>query len=105
MTLRFATSASFCQPYPYLTLIVKALHGGSGCAYTDGSVLNEEAARATIVNRYSSIQLRSHNFTVIFAKDALYLALSQVENSDDDTENFMFFDSKSAFQAIWSRTG
>ena len=99
MTLRLATSASFCQPYPYLTLIVKALHGGSDCDYTEGSVLNEEAARAPIVNRYSSIQLRPHSLTTILAEDALYLGLGQVENSYDDKENVMSFDSKSAFQA------
>ena len=55
--------------------------------------------------RYSSIQLRSHNFTIIYAEDALNLALGQVENSDDDKGDVMFFDFKSAFQAIRSRTG
>ena len=70
--------------------------------YTDGSVSDDKAAAATVIDNYSSIERLPDKSSIFSAElHALYLALDWVETADDDERNFIIFpDSKSALQAI-----
>ena len=70
--------------------------------YTDGSVSDDKAAAAAVIDNYSSIESLPDKSSIFSAKlQALYLALDRVETADDDERNFIIFsDSKYALQAI-----
>ena len=70
--------------------------------YTDGSVSDDKAAAAAVIDNYSSIERLPDKSSIFSAElHALYLALDRVETTDDDERNFIIFsDSKSALQAI-----
>ena len=70
--------------------------------YTDGSVSDDKAAAAAVIDNYSSIERLPDKSSIFSAElHALYLALDRVETADDDERNFIIFsDSKSALQAI-----
>ena len=70
--------------------------------YTDGSVADDKAAAAAVIDNYSSIERLPDKSSIFSAElHALYLALDRVETADDDERNFIIFsDSKSALQAI-----
>ena len=71
--------------------------------YTDGSVSDDKAAAATVIDNYSFIERLPDKSSLFSAElHALYLALDRVETADDDERYFNFFSdsSKSALQAI-----
>ena len=73
--------------------------------YTDGSVLDDKAAAAAVIDNYSSIERLPDKSSIFSAElHALYLALDRVETADNDKTFFfiIFSDSKSALQ---SKTG
>ena len=58
--------------------------------YNYGSVLNERAAAATIIDSYSCIKCLPDKSSIFSADlQALYLALDRVEISDDDEKKFI----------------
>ena len=69
--------------------------------YTDGSVSDDKAAAAAVIDNSSSIERLPDKSSIFSAElHALYLALDRVETADDDERNFIIFsDSKSALQA------
>ena len=70
--------------------------------YTDGSVSDDKAAAAAVIDNYSSIE-RLPDKSLIYSAElhTLYVALDRVETADDDERNFIIFsNSKSALQAI-----
>ena len=53
--------------------------------YTDGSVSDDKAAAAAVIDNYSSIERLPDKSSIFSAElHALYLALDRVETSDDD---------------------
>ena len=70
--------------------------------YADGSVSDDKAAAAAVIDNFSSIECLADKSSIFSAElHALYLALDRVETADDDERNFIIFsDSKSALQAI-----
>ena len=73
--------------------------------YTDGSVSDNKAAAAAVIDDYSSIERLPDKSSIFSAElHALYLALDRMEAAYDDARNFIIFsDSKSALQATWGR--
>ena len=69
----------------------------TGFIYTDGSVSDDKAAAAAVIDNYSSIE-RLPDKSLIFSAEmhALYLALDRVETADDERNFIIFSDSKSA---------
>ena len=69
---------------------------------TRGSVSDDKAAAAAVIDNHSSIECLPDKSSIFSAElHALYLALDRVETADDDERNFIIFsDSKSALQAI-----
>ena len=78
--------------------------------YNDGTVSDDKAAAAAVIDNHSSIELLPNKYSISFAElRALFLALDRVETADDDGKNFIIFsDAKSALQAIlgqdWTHT-
>ena len=70
--------------------------------YTDGSVSDDKAAAAAVIDNYSSIERLPDKSSIFSAElHAPYLALDRVETADDDERNFIIFsDSKFTLQAI-----
>ena len=69
--------------------------------YTDGSVSDDKAAAAAVIDNYSSIERLPDKSSIFSAElHALYLALDRVETTDDERNFIIFSDSKSALQAI-----
>ena len=70
--------------------------------YTDGSVSDDKAAAAEVIDNYSSIERLADKYSIFSAEfHALYLPLDRVETADDDERNFITFsDSKYALRAI-----
>ena len=70
--------------------------------YTDGSVSDNKAAAAAVIDNCSSIERLPDKSSIFSAElHALCLALNRVEVADDDERNFIIFsDSKSAPQTI-----
>ena len=70
--------------------------------YTDGSVSDDKAAAAAVIDNYFSIECLPDKSSIFSVElHTLYLALDRVEMADDDERNFIIFpDSKSALQAI-----
>ena len=66
--------------------------------YTDGSVSDDKAAAAAVIDNYCSIERLPDRSSIFSAElHALYLALDRVETADDDERNFIIFaDSKSS---------
>ena len=103
LTLSYAKKDQ-TDPLKYLSLHneVKDSFGYYAFIYTDGSVLDDKAASAAVIDNYSSIE-RLPDKSSIFSAEllALYLALDRVEKLDSDERNFIIFsDSMSALQAI-----
>ena len=103
LTLSYAKKDQ-TDPSKYISLHneVKDVFRDYDFIYTDGSVLDDKAAVAAVIDNYSSIE-RLPDKSSIFSAElyALYLALDRVETTDDDERNFIIFsDSKSALQAI-----
>ena len=94
------------QTYPskYLSLHneVKDIFRDYDFICTDGSVSDDKAAAAAVIDNYSSIERLPDKSSIFSAElHALYLALDRVETTDDEERNFTIFsDSKSALQAI-----
>ena len=60
--------------------------------YTDGSVSDEKATAAAVIDNYSSIERLSDKSSIFSAElHALYLALDRVETATDDERNFIIF--------------
>ena len=92
------------DPSKYIRLLdeVKDVFRDYDFICTDGSVSDDKAAAAALIDNHSSIE-RVPDKSSIFSAElhALYLALDRVETADDDERNFIIFsDSKSALQAI-----
>ena len=70
--------------------------------YTDGSVSDDKAAAAAVIDNHSSIEHLPDKSSIFSSElHAVYIALDRVEKADDDERNFIIFsDSKSALQAI-----
>ena len=71
--------------------------------YTDGSVSDDKAAAAAVIDNYFSIEHLPDKSSICSAElHALYFDLDRVETADDDERIFfiIFSDSKSALQAI-----
>ena len=70
--------------------------------YTDGSVSDDKAAAAAVIDNYSSIEPLPNKASIFSAElHALYQALDKVETAGDNERHFVIFsDSKSALQAI-----
>ena len=70
--------------------------------YTDGSVSDDKAAAAPVIDNYSSIERLPDKSSIFSAElHALYLDLDTIETADDDEREFIIFsDSKSALLAI-----
>ena len=70
--------------------------------YTDGSVSDDKAAAAAVIDNYFSIEHLPDKSSIFSAElHALYLDLDRVEMADDDERIFVIFSvSKSALQAI-----
>ena len=92
------------DPLKYISLHneVKDVFRDYDFIYTDGSVSDDKAAAAAVIDNYSSIERLSDKSSIFSAKlHTLYLALDRVETADDYERNFIIFsDSKSALQAI-----
>ena len=92
------------DPSKYLSLHneVKDVFRDYDFIYTDGSVSDDKAAAAAVIDNYSYIERLSDKSSIFSAGlHALYLALDRVETADDDERNFVIFSgSKSALQAI-----
>ena len=57
----------------------------TGFIYTDGSVSDDKAAAAAVIDNYSSIERLPDKSSIFSAElHALYLALDRVETADDD---------------------
>ena len=70
--------------------------------YTDGSVSDNKAAAAAVIDDYSSIERLPDKSSIFSAElHALYLALDRMEAAYDERNFIIFPDSKSALQAIW----
>ena len=70
--------------------------------YTDGSVSDDKAAVAAVIDNHSAIERLPDKSSIFPAElHALYLALDRGETADDDERNFIILSySKSALQAI-----
>ena len=103
LTLSYAKKDQ-TDPSKYLSLHieVKDVFRDFNFIYTDGSVSDDKAAAAAVIDNYSSIERLPDKSSIFSAElHALYLALDMVEKADDDERNFITFsDSKSALQAI-----
>ena len=103
LTLSYAKKDQ-TDPSTYLSLHneVKDVFRDYDFIYTDGSVSEDKAAAATVIDNYSSIESLPDKSSIFSAElHALYLALDRVETADDDERNFIIFsDSKFALQAI-----
>ena len=103
LTLSYAKKDQ-TDPSQYITLHneVKDVFRDYDFIYTDGSVADDKAAAAAVIDNYSSIERLPDKSSIFSAElHALYLALDRVETADDDERNFIIFsDSKSALQAI-----
>ena len=88
------------DPSQYISLHneVKDVFRDYDFIYTDGSVADDKAAAAAVIDNYSSIERLPDKSSIFSAElHALYLALDRVETADDDERNFIIFsDSKSA---------
>ena len=103
LTLSYAKKDQ-TDPSKYLSLHneVKDVFRDYDFIYTDGSVSDDKAAAAAVIDNYSSIE-RLPDKSAIFSVylHSLYLAPDRVEMADDDERNFIiFYDSKSALHAI-----
>ena len=91
------------DPSKYISLHneVKDVFRDYDFIYTDGSVSDNKAAVAAVIDNHSSIERLPDKSSIFSAElHALYLALDRVETADDDERNFIIFsDSKSALQA------
>ena len=103
LTLSYAKKDQ-TDPSQYISLHneVKDVFRDYDFIYTDGSVADDKAAAAAVIDNYSSIERLPDKSSIFSAElHALYLALDRVETADDDERNFIIFsDSKSALQAI-----
>ena len=103
LTLSYAKKDQ-TDPSKYISLHneVKDVFRDYDFIYTDGSVSDDRAAAAAVIDNYSSIERLPDKSSIFSAElHALYLALDRVETADDDERNFIIFsDSKSALQAI-----
>ena len=103
LTLSYAKKDQ-TDPSKYISLHneVKDIFRDYDFIYTDGSVSDDKAAAAAVIDNHSSIQHLPDKSSIFSAElNALYLALDRVETADDDERNFIIFsDSKSALQAI-----
>ena len=92
------------DPSKYISLHneVKDVFRDYDFIYTVGSVSDDKAAAAAVIDNHSSIERLPDKSSIFSAElHALYLALDRVETADDDERNFIIFsDSKSALQAI-----
>ena len=91
------------DPSKYLSLHieVKDVFRDFNFIYTDGSVSDDMAAAAAVIDNYSSIERLLYKSSIFSAElHALYLALDMVEKADDERNFITFSDSKSALQAI-----
>ena len=60
--------------------------------YADGSVSDDKAAAAAVIDNFSSIECLTDKSSIFSAElHALYLALDRVETADDDERNFIIF--------------
>ena len=103
LTLSYAKKDQ-TDPSKYVSLHngVKDVFRDNDFIYTDGSVSDDKAAAAAVIDSYSPIErLLDKSFIFPAELHALYLALDRVETADDDERNFIIFSgSKSALQAI-----
>ena len=108
LTLSYAKKDQ-TDPSKYISLHneVKDVFRDYDFIYTDGSVSEDKAAAAVVINDYSSIEHFSDKSSKFSAElHALYLALDRVETADDDERNFIIFsDSKSALRPFRAKTG
>ena len=92
------------DPSKYISLHneVKDVFRDYDFIYTDGSVSEDKAAAAVVIDNSSSIEHFSDKSSKFSAElYALYLALDRAETADDDERNFIIFsDSNSVLQAI-----
>ena len=72
--------------------MVKDVFQGYDFIYTDGSVSDDKAAAAAVIDNSSSIERLPDKSSKFSAKlHALYLAFDRVEMADDDEWNFIIF--------------
>ena len=99
LTLSYAKKDQ-TDPLKYLSLHneVKDVFRDYDFIYTDGSVSDDKAAAAAVIDNYSSIESLPYKSSIFSAElHALYLALDRVEMADNDKRNFIILsDSKSA---------
>ena len=70
----------------------------------DGSVSDDKAAAAAVIDKYSSIERLPDKSSIFSAElHALYLALDRIEGADDERNFIIFSDSKSPLHAISSQ--
>ena len=103
LTLSYAKKDQ-TDPSKYISLQneVKDVFRDYDFIYTDGSVSDNKAAAAAVIDNHSSIECLPDKSSIFSAEShALYLALDRMETADNDERNFIIFsDSKSALQAI-----
>ena len=103
LTLSYAKKDQ-TDPSKYISLHneVKDVFRDFDFIYTYGSVSDDKAAVAAVIDNYSFIECLPDKSSIFSGElHALYLALDKVETADDDENNFIIFsDSKSALQAI-----
>ena len=102
LTLSYAKK-DLTDPSKYISLHneVKDVFRDYDFIHTDGSVSDDKAAAAAVIDNYSSIERLPDKSSIFSAElHALYLALIRVETADDDERNFIIFsDCKSALRA------
>ena len=106
LTLSYAKKDQ-TDPFQYISLHneVKDVFRDYDFIYTDGSVADDKAAAAAVIDNYSSIERLPDRSSIFSAElHALYLALDRVETADDDDErNFIIFSlSEMAFKVCSS---
>ena len=90
------------DPSKYISLHneVKDVFRDYDFIYTDGSVSDDKAAAAAVIDNHSSIERLPDKSSIFSAElHAVYLALDRVEKADDDERNFIIFSDSKPFRA------